>query len=162
VTATVPACRESEPQNHTVLAGNGRTYQVTSYELETRNRSRWVLLSILQCFDKFHLDTSERRGSGVPRIRTAKSHLLARNGATYQATSYELETKNPSRWVLLRILQCDPTSFIRAQATGTVLGRSPSVFNDPAHHSVYAPLSCRRLASPCNRPYFGKSDGRRR
>jgi hypothetical protein len=49
-TGTVPACQESEMQNRSVLARNGRTYPVTSYELETRNPSRSVLRSILQCY----------------------------------------------------------------------------------------------------------------
>jgi hypothetical protein len=49
-TDTVPACQDSEPQNRAVLARDGRTYLVTSYEPGTRNPSRLVLLSILQCY----------------------------------------------------------------------------------------------------------------
>jgi hypothetical protein len=120
-TGTVPACYESELQNRTDLAQNGRTYPVNSYELEMRNLSRWVLLCILQ-FSWTSFIRTQATGM-VPECQESETQnhtVSARNGRTYQATSYELEMRNPSRWKLLSVLQCSPTSFIRTQAVGMV------------------------------------------
>jgi hypothetical protein len=117
---TVPACRESEPQNRVVLARNGSTDLVTSYELESGNPSRSVLLSILQCYPASFIRT-QATGT-VPACRESEPQnrsVLARNGGTYPVTSYELETRNPSRSVLRSILHGHLTSFLPTQATGT-------------------------------------------
>jgi uncharacterized FlgJ-related protein len=120
----VLACQDFEPQNRAVLARNGRTYPVTSYELETRNPSTSVLLSMLQCYP-----TSFMRTQATDKVPARQDFelqnraVLARNGRTYPVTSYELETRNPSTSVLLSMLQCYPTSFMRTQATDTVPGR---------------------------------------
>jgi hypothetical protein len=120
-TGMVPACQESEPQNRAVLSRNRRTYPVTSYELETRNPSRSVLLSILQCSRTSFIRTQATGMVSACQESEPQNHTVsARNGRTYQATTYELETRNPSRRQLLSILQCTPTSFIWAQAIGTV------------------------------------------
>jgi hypothetical protein len=103
------------------LARNGRTYQITSYELEMRNPSREVLRIILQCYLTSFIWT---QGTGtVPGCQEFESQnraVLAQNGTTYPITSNERETRNPSREVLRIILQCYPTSFIQTQATGAV------------------------------------------
>jgi hypothetical protein len=117
----VPACQESEPQNRPILARNGRTYQVTSYELEMRNPSRLVLHSIPQCYPTSFI-LAQATGT-VPSCQESEQQnraILVRNGRTYPVTSYELEVRNPSRSVLLSMLQCYPTCFMRTQATGTV------------------------------------------
>jgi hypothetical protein len=118
-TDMVPACQDFEPQNRAVL--NGKTYPVTMYELETRNPSTSVLLSMLQCYPTSIMrtqatDTVLACQDSEPQTRA----VLARDGRPYPVTSYEPGTRNPSRLVLLSILQCYPTSFIRAQATGAV------------------------------------------
>jgi hypothetical protein len=120
-TGTAPACKESEPQNRTVLARNGRMYPATSYDLQTRNPLRSLLLSILQCFPT-HFMCTQATGT-VPACRESEMHnraVFARNGRTYPATSYDLQTRNPLRLLLLSILQCFPTSFMCTQATCTV------------------------------------------
>jgi hypothetical protein len=125
--------------------------------------------------DKFHADTSDRHGSGMPRIRTAESrrfgtkrehipsHLIrARNVKSFKVGTPEdtamlsdmfqpdrcdrhsygmprirtadlrrfsmkwehvpcpFVARNPPWLVLLIILQCYPTSFMRTEATGMV------------------------------------------
>jgi hypothetical protein len=122
-TGVVPACHESEQQNRAVLARNGSTYPVTLYVLETKNPSRLVLLTILQCYPTSFLRT-QATGT-VLASQKAEPHnraVLVRNGCIYPVTSYELKTRNSSSLELLIILQCYPTSFMRTQATGTVLG----------------------------------------
>jgi hypothetical protein len=122
-TCTVPASQEFEPQKCAVLARNGRTFPVSSYELETRNPSRLVLRSILHCYSTSFIRI--RTTGTVQECQEFESQnhaVLARNGRTYPVTLYELEMRNPSRSVLRSILQCYPTSFIRIRATGTVRG----------------------------------------
>jgi hypothetical protein len=131
-----PACRESEPQNRAVLARNGRTYHVTSYEHETRNASRSVLRCILQCYPTGFIRI--RPTGTVPARQESKPQnhgVLARKGRTYPDISYELETRNPSRLELRSIVQCYPTSFVRIRATGTVPAHQDS---EPQNHAVLA------------------------
>jgi hypothetical protein len=102
------------------LARNGVTHPVTPYELKTRNPSRSLLLSILQCYPTGFMST-QAIGT-VPACEESEMHnraVFARNGRTYPPTSYDLETRKPSRLVLLSIQQGYPISFIRTQATGT-------------------------------------------
>jgi hypothetical protein len=116
-----------EQQNCAILARNGRTYPVTSYELETRNPKRLVLLSILTCYPTSFI-LAEATGA-IPACQESELQncaVLARNARTCPVTSYEPEKRNRSRSVLLSMLQCYPTSFMRTQATGTVPTRQES------------------------------------
>ena len=94
---------------------------IASYELETRNPSRLVFLTILRCYQTSFVRTQV--AGMVPACQEfgPQNHVvLALNGSTYLVTSSELETRNPSRSVLLSIQQCYPKSFLWTQANGTV------------------------------------------
>jgi hypothetical protein len=85
--------------------------------------------------DKFRPDTSGRHGSSMPRIRTAESRRFGTKWDNVPVALYELETRNPSRLVLLIILQCYPTSFFRTQATDTVPACQES---GPQYRAIWA------------------------
>jgi hypothetical protein len=117
---TVPECQESEPQNRALLARNGRTYPVTSYELgNEKSYEVGTPENALMLSDKFHLDTSDRHGSGMPRIRTAESHRIRTKRENVPWHFVLARNEKPFEMYLLSTLQCYLTSFIRTEANAT-------------------------------------------